>query len=70
MNFDIVLRVIILIGSALVSVFGVLVIVGMFIPRNIPNEHRIVLGAIIFLYGVYRFVVAFYRRRNQREHTL
>jgi hypothetical protein len=70
MNLDTLLRVVILVGSALVSVFGVLVIVGMFIPRNIPDQHRIVLGAIIVLYGVYRFVVAFYRKRNRRETTL
>ena len=66
MNAGRVLHYAILVGSVVVSVFGVLVMAGIFVPRNVPGDYRIILGVIIALYGVYRFVVAFFRQRNRR----
>lgn len=56
------LRYVILAGSALVALFGVLVIAGVFVPRGLPRDYQIILGAVISLYGIYRFVVAYYRK--------
>jgi len=46
--------------------FGALVIVGVLIPRNFPDQFRVLLGIVIVLYGVYRFVVTYFRNpRNE-----
>ena len=42
-------------------VLGVLIIAGVLVPRNFPDQYRIVMGIVVFLYGLYRFVVAFTR---------
>ena len=40
---------------------GVLVIAGVLIPRNFPDQFRVMMGVVIVLYGVYRFVVTYFR---------
>ncbi len=41
--------------------FGVLVITGVMIPPNFPDQYRVLLGIVIVLYGLYRFVVTYFR---------
>jgi len=56
----------ILVLSAAAMVFGVLVMVGVLIPARgaFPDHMRIIIGAVIFLYGMYRFLIGYYRRRR------
>jgi len=54
---------IILTLSAAAMVGGGLIMVGVLVPRNIvlAEHYRIILGLVILLYGLYRFVVTFNR---------
>jgi hypothetical protein len=59
-----VMRYLILILSAAAVVFGALVMVGMLVPVSnaFPGNLRIVIGAVIVLYGLYHFLLSYYRR--------
>ena len=61
-------RVIILLLSAGAMVIGVLVVLGVLVPRNLPEEFRLVAGIVVFLYGLYRFVVEYVRMANERRN--
>lgn len=41
---------------------GTAIIAGLLVPSRLPEEFRILLGAVILLYGIYRFVIAWFRR--------
>lgn len=60
-------RVIILVLSAGAMVIGGLVIAGVLVPRNLPEEFRLITGVVVFLYGLYRFVVEYVRMANERR---
>jgi len=60
-------RVIILVLSAGAMVIGALVVVGVLVPRNLPEEFRLVTGVVVLLYGLYRFVVEYVRMANERR---
>lgn len=49
--------------SAAAMVFGVLIMVGVLVPTNMvmAEHYRIILGLVVLLYGLYRFVVTFNR---------
>ena len=64
--FNRVVRVVILVLAAGVMAAGVAVAVGWFQLRTVPDEFRTVMGIVIFLYGLYRFVLAFIRRGHGR----
>lgn len=59
-----VIRSVILGLSAAATVFGVLVMAGVFVPVQgaFPDHYRIIIGAVIALYGLYRFLIAYFRR--------
>ncbi len=61
MNFTVIIRYAILALSSALMVLGVLVTAGLMVPRNFPGEYRILLGVVVFLYGAYRFSVAYFR---------
>jgi len=56
---------VILVVSAAVAVFGTLVIAGILVPKNFPEQFRVVIGAVITLYGVYHFVVSWFREKER-----
>ena len=60
-------RVIILILSGGAMVIGALVVAGVLVPRNLPEEFRLVTGIVVFLYGLYRFVVEYVRMASERR---
>lgn len=70
MDFAGVLRYTILAVSVAAMVLGVLVIAGILIPARIPGEFRIIVGAVTFLYGAYRFAVAYFKKEGSRGHEL
>jgi prolipoprotein diacylglyceryltransferase len=47
-------------GGAMVV--GVLVATGVFELRNLPTQFRVVMGVVVFLYGLYRLVVEYVRK--------
>jgi hypothetical protein len=64
MNVTIVLRYVALAISALAMVIGVLAMAGVLVPRYFPEQYRVVIGAVVFLYGAYRFAVTYYRNKT------
>ncbi len=66
MNYQDVFRYAILVVSALAMVVGLLIIFGVLVPRNFPEQFGVIMGAVIFLYGAYRFAIAYYRREMRR----
>jgi len=61
MNVTEVLKYTILVISAAAMLLGVLIIVGVLVPRNFPDQYRVIMGIVVFLYGLYRFVIAYIR---------
>ncbi len=57
-------RYVILVLSAVAMIFGVLVMLGVFVPARgeFPEYYRYIIGAVITLYGLYRFMISYYRR--------
>jgi hypothetical protein len=47
---------------------GVAVMAGLLVPRTLPDRYRVILGAVIVLYGGYRLALTLTRpRRSDRE---
>jgi len=57
-----VLKYAVLLASAAVIGAGVLVLAGVLVPRNVPEEWRVLSGVVLVLYGLYRFVIAYVRQ--------
>ena len=64
MNQPVVLRYTILVISALAMVTGILIAVGVLVPKNLPGQFGVLMGIVIFLYGAYRFAVTYFKRTN------
>lgn len=62
MNYPAVFRYTILTVSGLAMVAGVLIMAGLLVPRNLPGQYGVLIGVIVFLYGAYRFAIAYFRR--------
>lgn len=56
------LKIAVLAVSGAAMVVGVLVVAGVLVPRNLPDEWRLISGIVLFLYGLYRFVIAYVRQ--------
>ena len=67
MNVALMFRYTILIVSVAAMVVGVLIIVGLLVPRNFPDEFRVIMGIVIVLYGAYRFMITVYRRTDRER---
>ncbi len=59
--FNRLVRIVVLVLAAGVMAAGVAVAVGWVQLRTVPEEFRAVMGIVVFLYGLYRFVLAFIR---------
>lgn len=68
MSFETVTRVVILVIAAGAMIAGVAVMGGWLVPTNLPPQFRIPMGAVVFLYGAYRFTVAYFRNAEARRH--
>lgn len=69
MDVPSVLRFTVLVLAAAAMVVGVLVIAGVLVHRYLPEDYRILMGVVVFLYGAYRFTVTYFRQsaRSPRE---
>lgn len=63
MNYQVVFRYTILAISSLAMAVGVLIAVGV-LPISFPDQYRVLIGIVIFLYGGYRFAIAYFRRMS------
>jgi prolipoprotein diacylglyceryltransferase len=62
-----VVRYVILALSAGAMAVGALVAAGVLVPWSTPEEFRRILGIVVFLYGLYRFVVEYARTRHSHQ---
>ncbi len=60
-----VLDVVVMVLSAAVMLVGILAMVGLLIPVYIPQQYRIIVGVVVFLYGLYRFVLSYFRLQRR-----
>lgn len=67
MNVTEVLKYTVLVISAAAMLLGVLIIAGVLVPRNFPDQYRVIMGIVVFLYGLYRFVIAYTRSLRRDE---
>jgi hypothetical protein len=67
-NIAAVLRIVILVVASGAMAVGVAVMAGLLVPTNLPAQFSIPIGAVVFLYGAYRFVVTYQRPREARRH--
>jgi hypothetical protein len=65
MNLALIFRYTILAVSAAAMVLGILVMSGWLVPRYLSSQFGVVFGAVIFLYGLYRFVITFFQKPRQ-----
>jgi len=65
MNVTPVFRYTILGVSAAAMVLGVMVMIGWLVPRNFPEQFQVIVGAVVFLYGAYRFAVAYFQKSKE-----
>ncbi len=65
-RFNQVVRIVILIVSSAVMLAGLSVAVGLVHLKSIPDQLRWVFGTVVFLYGLYRFVIAYVRVTARR----
>lgn len=63
MNIASVLRYSVLAVSALAMVVGVLAMAGFLVPRYFPEQYRVIFGAVVFLFGAYRFALTYFRSK-------
>ena len=62
-----IVRYVILALSAGAMIVGGLVAFGVLVPQSTPEEFRQILGIVVFLYGLYRFVVEYVRAGHRAE---
>jgi prolipoprotein diacylglyceryltransferase len=67
MNANVILRYVIMALSGGVAVVGILMLTGLVVFRNLPEQYQVIMGTIVLLYGVYRFSIAFFRKPGVRR---
>ena len=65
MNMTNVFRYTVLGVSVAAMIVGILVMAGLLVPKNLPEQFGFVIGAVVFLYGAYRFVVTYFQGRRR-----
>lgn len=71
MNMSLIARYTILVISGAAVVLGILVIAGFLKPRYFTDDNiRIIIGAVITLYGLYRFVIAYFQKPGGRSNEM
>jgi len=66
MTFDTGVRILILILAVAVAAAGVLVMTGVLVREGMSPELRVTLGAVVFLYGIYKFTITWFRRPGRK----
>ena len=53
--------------AGIVLLAGIAIIVGLVLPAYVPDNYRIIVGIVLFIYGVYRSVMLWIKQKSQRE---
>jgi hypothetical protein len=67
MTVERIVRYTVMILAGAVAMAGILVMTGYLVNGMITGQFRIAAGAVIFLYGAYRFTVAYFRRPGRKD---
>jgi hypothetical protein len=67
MSFSVVMRYTVMCAAGAVMIAGILLMVGLLDLRNFPSDYRVIIGALIFLYGCYRFVISYFRKPQRLQ---
>ena len=62
-----ILRIAVMVIASAVAAAGALIMAGFFLRERLPETMRIVMGATVSLYGVYKFTLAYFRSPSHRE---
>jgi hypothetical protein len=54
-------------ASTTLSLTGLLIIAGFLIPSYVPSKFRVLLGIVLVLYGIFRFVSLRFKRSDDEE---
>jgi uncharacterized membrane protein len=65
MNVTTVFRYTILGVSVAAMALGAMVMMGWLVPTTLPEQFQVVVGAVVFLYGAYRFVIAYFQKSKR-----
>lgn len=57
----------VIVVSTVVMLVGVLVVIGKLVPVYFPDQFRIIVGVVVFLYGLYRFVLSYFRMKRREQ---
>ncbi|MEW6511587.1 MAG: hypothetical protein AB1428_11595 [Bacteroidota bacterium] len=60
-------RLVTMVLAGLVACAGFVVMAGLVTREGLPVETRILLGAVVFLYGVYKFTVTYFRKPERDD---
>ena len=65
MDIGNILRIMVLVLATGAMLLGIAVMAGLLVPASLPEQFRFLFGIVVFLYGAYRFAVAYYRNRKE-----
>lgn len=55
-------------GGAMLA--GIAIMAGWLVPRQFPGDYNVIFGAVIFLYGAYRFAIVFMQMQRENRDGL
>ena len=67
MTFADSVRIVVLVTAAAVAAAGVLIATGVLTRAGMTPELRVTIGVVAVLYGVYKFIVTWFKRTGSRE---
>lgn len=67
MNGQIIVRIVGYITASAVLIVGIGILIGGLLPAYIPSNYRIIAGAMMVLYGIYRITMIRLKRRNDKR---
>jgi len=54
-------------AATVLSVLGLLIIAGLLIPSYVPSRFRVLLGIVLVLYGIFRFVSLRFKKPDDED---
>ncbi len=67
MNPQLLLYIISLITASLILLLGIVILTGYLLPADVPANYRVIMGAVMILYGTYRTIMATMKIRGARQ---
>ena len=54
-------------AGAIFILLGIIVLFSNITPVYLPSQFKVILGMVLFLYGIFRIVVTIFKQRKQNE---